>query len=90
MGPGGSIEATATTLRPGESARAVLLDSSGRPVHLNTFLPEPTFMLRAGAPTSLTDVKPGSYRLRVSMPGGGSVEKPLAVAAGESVRVSIP
>jgi hypothetical protein len=90
MGPGGSIEATAPALGPTETARAVLLDSSGRSVHFSTFLPEPTFVLRPGDPTAIPDVKPGSYRLRVAMPGGGIAEKPLAVVAGKSVRVSIP
>ncbi|HEY3174803.1 MAG TPA: carboxypeptidase-like regulatory domain-containing protein [Candidatus Polarisedimenticolia bacterium] len=90
MGPGGSIEAASTSLKPGETARAVLLDSKGRPVHLNTFLAEPTFLLRPGVPTPLGDVKPGAYRLRASMSAGGIAEKPVVVVAGETVKVSIP
>ena len=90
LGPGGTLEITAQNLKTGETARAVLLDTAGRPVHFNTFFPDPILTLRPGAPTTLSDVKPGAYRLRVSMPGGGTAEKTVTVAAGATTTVTIP
>jgi hypothetical protein len=87
---GGSLEVTGGALKTGETARGVLIDPQGRPAFVSTFLSEPTFLLRPGAPTSLSDIPPGDYRLRVSMPGGGVAEKPVAVIAGQVTRLSIP
>ena len=90
FGRGGGLEVMAENLKSGETARAVLLDATGRPVHFNTTLTDPVMTLRSGTPTRLFDVKPGAYKLRVSMPGGGMAEKPVTIAAGVSTPVSIP
>jgi len=88
--PGGSMEVTGSLLKPGETARGVLLDAQGRPVHVNTWLTEPTFLLRPGAPTSVGDIPPGVYKLRASLPGGRIAEKPLEIVSGAMTTVSLP
>ncbi len=90
MAPGGSVEVHAQSLTPGQTARAALFDAQGRPAHVNTFFPDPAFILRPDAPTTLADLKPGTYHLRVAMPGGGIVEKPVTVKTGETTPISIP
>jgi hypothetical protein len=90
MSPGGSVEVRAQSLKPGQTARAALFDAQGRPAHVNTFFPDPAFILRPDAPTALADLKPGTYRLRAAMPGGGIVEKQITVAAGGVTQVTIP
>lgn len=90
MRTGGTVEVTADSLKTGQTGKAVLLDPSGRPVYLNPYFVEPTFVLRPGASATLTDVKPGTYRIRASMPGGGIAEKPVEVAEGKTTRIAIP
>ena len=87
---GGSVEVTCGSLKSGDVAKGVLVDAQGRPVHTNTFLAEPTFNLRATQPTTLSDIPPGSYRLRASMPGGTVKELPLEVLPGETARLTVP
>lgn len=90
MAPGGTLEVRAPGLKPGETARAVLLDGRGRPVHVWTFPAEPAFILRPDDPRVIPDVKPGSYVLRAALPGGGSRDVPVTVTAGATTSVAIP
>ncbi|HET6374307.1 MAG TPA: carboxypeptidase regulatory-like domain-containing protein [Candidatus Polarisedimenticolia bacterium] len=88
--PAGILDVRASQLRPGQTARGVLIDATGRPAHTSTFFAEPTFIIRPDAPAIVADVKPGSYRLRVAMPDGGIQDKPVAVAPGATTQVAIP
>ena len=85
----GTLEVVDSSLTGNAVAKGVLLDPQGRPCHVNTYMAEPTFTVREG-PTTLSDVKPGSYIVRVADPSGGRVEKPVTVEPGKTARVSIP
>jgi len=89
LAPGGTIAVRAPDLPAGTTARLALLDASGRPIHLGTWNDDRWLYLRPGQPTMLTDVKPGSYRVRAALPAG-VVEKTVQVTAGTTTSVSLP
>ncbi len=88
--PGGQLEAAADGLTASQSARGVLLDAEGKPVHWQLFNADPSFPLNAASPTTVRDLPAGAYRLRAAMPGGSVAEKNVTIAAGGTTRVSIP
>ncbi|MGH9867133.1 MAG: carboxypeptidase regulatory-like domain-containing protein [Candidatus Polarisedimenticolia bacterium] len=90
MEPGGTLEVDTTTLKSAQTARAVVLNDEGLPLHWQMFLSDPTFLLRPGAPTTLRDLPAGSYRVRAALPGGVSAEKIVTIASGSTARVTLP
>jgi len=90
LGDGGRLEVVDSSLTGGAVAKGVLLDSQGRPCHVNTLLTEPIFTVREGQPSLLSDVKPGSYTVRVADPSGGVAVKQVTVVQGQTARVTIP
>jgi len=89
MAPAGSIRVRASRLATGTTARAVALDAAGRPMHLVAWTPLPFVTLRADGPSTLPNLRPGSYRLRAALPSG-TVEVPVEVKAGGITDVTLP
>lgn len=90
MAPKGGLDITDRDLQAGQAARGVLLDSQGRPSHVNSWSSDPAFNLQAGTPATLRDLSPGAYRLRVAGPGGGVIEQMVTVVPGQVTSLSIP
>ncbi|HKY33313.1 MAG TPA: carboxypeptidase regulatory-like domain-containing protein [Candidatus Polarisedimenticolia bacterium] len=92
MEPGGLLELRTeqASARSGE-VRGVLLDPNGLPVYTARPGGDPVFRLRPDQPVTLGSLAPGLYRLRAAMPGGGTIEKQVTVAAGsQPARVTLP
>ncbi|HET9481761.1 MAG TPA: carboxypeptidase-like regulatory domain-containing protein, partial [Candidatus Polarisedimenticolia bacterium] len=70
--------------------RMLLLDASGRQVHLHTLLPDPVLPLEQEETTLPDLLKPGAYTLRALLPGRGIVEKPVVIVAGQTAEVTLP
>ncbi len=90
MDRGGFLLVRAEGLQSGQTARAALVDLQGRTIHVGSFFTsDPTFLLRGETPATIGEIKSGSYRLRVAMPGGAIVEEQATVAKGVTTEVTI-
>jgi hypothetical protein len=89
MDPGGSLEVQSSSLTEGQTARAVLTDASGAPVHWQLFSADPSFTLRPGSPTVVRDLPAGGYRLRALMPGGTLAERAVTITPGSTARLTL-
>ena len=87
---GGSLEISVQPVDAEDIARAVLMDDTGRPLHVRLFSHTPDFSLQGGETIILGSIPPGSWLLRFVWPDGRVNETRVVIGAGRMTRITIP